>query len=452
MEYTKKLIYQSNYWYNDGLSKAGIRDTSGAITSLRRSLQYNRENIAARNLLGLVYYARGEVAEALVEWIISKNFKNYENIANYYIKKVQETPSELESMNNAIKKYNQCLSYCEQGGEDLALIQLKKIVIAHPSFLKAQLLLALLYMQTEQYPKARQVLRKAHKMDTTNEMTLRYMHELSQLNSKKLARLKEDKEQTVTYNLGNETIIQPAAAVVKDNGPLATIINILIGIAVGAAVVWFLVVPATNQAQSEKLNNEVVKYSDQIAAKNAELSALKKELEGYRASSEQTAEAQATAEATRASYEALITLNDHWNSSDYSNETMAQELLQIKRESLSEAGAALYDEIHDDIVPKVCERRYQSGMKSYEVKNYDNAIESLELVVSLDEGYENGNALFTLAKIYEESGRADDAKASYERVVELYPDSDIAEEAKSALSSHNTGEAGTDPDGTEGEE
>ena len=54
MEYTQKLVYQSNYWYNDGLKRARIRDMSGAVTSLKKSLQYNREYIAARHLLGLV--------------------------------------------------------------------------------------------------------------------------------------------------------------------------------------------------------------------------------------------------------------------------------------------------------------------------------------------------------------------------------------------------------------
>ena len=65
MDYTKKIMYQSNSWYNDGLRKAQVRDMSGAIVSLQQSLQYNRENIAARNLLGLVYYGIGEVSEAL---------------------------------------------------------------------------------------------------------------------------------------------------------------------------------------------------------------------------------------------------------------------------------------------------------------------------------------------------------------------------------------------------
>ena len=126
MDYATKLVYQSNYWYNDGLKKANIRDLSGAIVSLRRSLQYNRSNIAARNLLGLVYYGRGDVAEALVEWILSKNFQSHDNIANYYIQKTRENTAELETINQAVKKYNQALSYAKQNGEDLAIIQLKK--------------------------------------------------------------------------------------------------------------------------------------------------------------------------------------------------------------------------------------------------------------------------------------------------------------------------------------
>ena len=148
MNYTEKILHQSNYWYNDGLRKAQIRDMSGAITSLRKSLQYNRANIDARNLLGLVYYGRGEVAEGLVEWIISKNLKPKDNLADRFIDEVQKSAKKLEQINQAVKKYNQCLIYCEQQGEDLAIIQLKKVIAAHPTFLKAYQLLALLYLHT----------------------------------------------------------------------------------------------------------------------------------------------------------------------------------------------------------------------------------------------------------------------------------------------------------------
>ena len=128
MEYTKRYVYQSNYWYNDGLRKAKIRDMSGAIMSLRKSLQFNRENIAARNLLGLVYYGIGEVPEALVEWIISKNIKPDNNIATEYIQKLQAEPAKLDVINQTIKKYNIALKCCREGNEDVAAIQLKKIL------------------------------------------------------------------------------------------------------------------------------------------------------------------------------------------------------------------------------------------------------------------------------------------------------------------------------------
>ena len=60
----------SNAYYNDALEKAGVRDLSGAIESLKISLRFNKLNIDARNLLGLIYYEMGEVVTALTEWVI----------------------------------------------------------------------------------------------------------------------------------------------------------------------------------------------------------------------------------------------------------------------------------------------------------------------------------------------------------------------------------------------
>ena len=44
------------------------------------------------------------MVEALVEWILSKNFQSNDNIANYFIKKVQEVPGELEQVNQAVMR------------------------------------------------------------------------------------------------------------------------------------------------------------------------------------------------------------------------------------------------------------------------------------------------------------------------------------------------------------
>lgn len=90
----------------------------------------------------------------------------------------------LEQINQAVKKYNQCLIYCEQQ-EKIWRSSAEKVIAAHPTFLKAYQLLALLYLHTAQYTKARQILKTARKLDTTNDITLRYMHELSLIGGQK---------------------------------------------------------------------------------------------------------------------------------------------------------------------------------------------------------------------------------------------------------------------------
>lgn len=435
MEYTKRFLYQSNQWYNDGLKKANIHDLSGAIISLKKSLQYNRDNIAARNLLGLVYYGRGEVAEALVEWIISKNMKSHENIANYYIKKVQETPSELEMIDQAIRKFNQCLTYCQQEGEDLAVIQLKKVVADHPTFLKAYQLLALLYLQTEQYAKARQVLRKAHRIDTTNEFTLRYMHELTSLHKKRSESLRENKEQSVSYNLGNETIIQPISATLKDNAMLLTFLNIVIGIFVGAAVVWFLIVPAVHSNQAVKTNKEIIAYSDQLASKKNEIRILENELAEYRATNEETVAAKQKAESTQAAYDALIAVMASYATPNYDVAQMVESLLALNTEPFGTVATEQYNAIKADVFGKQCEKLYKSAQASNRAANYKTAIEALEQVIRMDEKYEDGQALLLLANVYNGNGDGEKAQETYNRIIELFPEQDVAKEAVAALNS-----------------
>ena len=76
----KQIVALSNLYYNRGLEKAQIRDLSGAITCLQRSLRMYKYNIHARNLLGLVYFETGEVVAALSEWVISKNMQPENNL------------------------------------------------------------------------------------------------------------------------------------------------------------------------------------------------------------------------------------------------------------------------------------------------------------------------------------------------------------------------------------
>lgn len=446
MNYTKKILYQSNYWYNDGLRKAQIRDMSGAILSLRRSLQYNRENIAARNLLGLVYYGVGEVAEALVEWIISKNFRPRDNIANEYIKRVQSAANELETINQAVKKYNQCLAYCQQNGEDLAVIQLKQVIASHPTFLKAYQLLGLLYLHTGQYSKARQVLRTARKLDTTNEMTLRYLHELTKQRGRR-GKKEKKRDDAVEYSLGNETIIQPRYSAVKEMTGRFAVANLFIGAVIGAAIIWFLVAPAVNQSRSERLNDQMREYSAQINSLEAQISAQTRTLDEYRAAGENSESEAQQAAARSESYENLLNIQTQHDSWEYNDTETAQALLTtVQRDLLGTNGQACYDALAEEVFESACYDLFPTGEYYLQTGSYQDAVSTLSLVVRMDESFYDGEALLRLAQAYQGSGDTANATTYFDRVIELFPDSDFAVDAQDGLNTIN-GTAAADESG-----
>ena len=147
----KRIIRISNLLYNEGLEKATVRDLSGAIVCLKRSLKFNKENIAARNLLGLVYFETGEVVAALSEWVISKNMNEPGIMRQTCILQDFRRKNKLDAINQTIRKYNQALLYCRQDNEDMAIIQLKKVLAQNPKLIKAYHLLSLLYLKRQEY-------------------------------------------------------------------------------------------------------------------------------------------------------------------------------------------------------------------------------------------------------------------------------------------------------------
>lgn len=255
----RRMLRLSNAYYNEGLEKAKVRDLSGAIVSLRQSLKINKRNTDARNLLGLVYFEMGEVIDALSQWIISRSFQSQDNLADDYIEAVQKNPARLETINTTIRKYNQSLVYCGQGSYDLAIIQLKKVLSINMNLLKGHQLLALLYMKNRNYGKARAELKRVLAIDSTNTKALLYMKELDAVAGKPSSKEPENKSKnkamsvnkdSIAYTVGNETIIQPAG--VRDNFGLHSVINVLIGLAIGAAVMWFLVFPAQQKMTNDE--------------------------------------------------------------------------------------------------------------------------------------------------------------------------------------------------------
>ena len=60
----------------------------------------------------------------------------------------------------------------------------------------------------------------------------------------------------------------------------------------------------------------------------------------------------------------------------------------------------------------------------------NEAIENLKKAVDLDETYQNGAALYYLAQAYRKNNDLESAKPYYQKVIELYPDTERAANAK----------------------
>ena len=278
----RKCFSLSNMYYNLGLDKAEIRDLSGAIDMLRRSLKFNKYNIHARNLLGLVYFETGEAVAALSEWIISKNIMPENNVATEYIATLQAEQAKLDMINQTIKKYNSALKCCRENNEDVAAIQLRKILNQNPKLIKGYHLLALIYIHKGEYEKARKILKKAAKIDKTNSTTLRFLKEVdfqtgtqTSLEPRRFGRRERTEEQREDERervVSGDTVIIPPTF--RETSTAATMLNIGIGLVLGALVVWFLIGPANTQRINRQADEKVVEYSGKMASQEAQLNQL----------------------------------------------------------------------------------------------------------------------------------------------------------------------------------
>ena len=233
-----------------------------------------------------------------------------------------------------------------------------------------------------------------------------------------------------------------------------TVVNILIGMVVGAAVVWFLIAPAVNQTKSSTKNRNVIALSEQIASQKTQIQTLKDELEGYRNSSDEVESAKQTAASTQDSYDALVKVYQQYYGGTTSNADMADTLLGLNRDSLGEEGQKIYDSISGSVFPRVCVSLYSTAQYEVQSGNYDDAISDLEKIQKMDDSYSDGGVYKLLGDAYAGKGDKDNAKSNYEKAATDYPGTQAAYSAQSALDamgSDGTSENTSGGTGTQGQ-
>ena len=304
----KKAQNTSNYYYNIGYDRASARDLSGAIESLLQALRYNKRNVPARNLLGLIYYEMGEAVQAMSEWVMSINYQQENNLATKYLKELKKDPARLESVDQLARKFNMAIQYAHSEDYDLSILQLKSALSDNPHFVKGYLLLALLYIGTDNYEKARVTLRRVLKIDKANSLAVHYLREMGDTEENIIEMRKQNvdndglldddylEEIVVTEdgrapkkiekkNLFQEIKAKKDTSVVR-TGQFGQVslakysgLYMLLGLGFGVLLFSFFILPG----QKKKLrveNEQLIKtYSEELAGKNSTINSLSAEVD-----------------------------------------------------------------------------------------------------------------------------------------------------------------------------
>ncbi|MCR5100011.1 MAG: tetratricopeptide repeat protein [Butyrivibrio sp.] len=444
----KRIMALSNRYYNEGLEKAEVRDLTGSIESLRQSLKFNKNNIDARNLLGLVYYETGEVVAALSEWVISKNLRSDDNLADKYMDMIKNDPSTLDTFNQTIKKYNISLNYCHQDGLDLAVIQLKKVLSMNPGFIRAHLLLSLLYLNNGNYAKARTEAQKCLKLDTGNTMAKRYFKEAEAMldpgeikKEEKPAVKAPQSGDVIRYQSGNETIIQP----VRSGGIKGSfsIWGIVVGIILGIAASCFLILPARIQAINNSNQKKIISISEESDSKSAKINEYSEQVESLQAQVTELENQINSFEGSNAETDAMDSLMSAVNEYllDSENiEGIASELEKIdvtllEDNAISSEFSKLYNSFMTIVGADLSSQYYTLGYQAYKDDDYQNAINYLTRAYSYDST--NVDALFNLGNAYFDNGDTEQAKEIYDKVITDFPDTQSASGAEVKLAEIN---------------
>lgn len=442
----KRILAVSNMYYNEGLEKAGVRDLTGAVSSLRQSLKFNKNNVEARNLLGLVFFEMGEVVAALSEWVISKNLRPQKNIADDYIDMIQNNATRLDTINQTIKKYNQALVYCNQGSKDLAIIQLKKVLSLNPRFIRAHQLLALLYIDSEQWERAKRELDKCCKIDINDTQTLRYLKEVEtmlSLDEQGRGAQKKKNENAVRYQSDNEIIIQPRNFKEPKNTSLSTLFNVGIGLVLGVAAMFFLILPAAVGRERAKAQEEIRAIGDEMDVKTATIATMQQtidEMTGENSRLHEELDAYVGTDGTLRTIDILLQgASEYLESADaaatevYLDEAYAN---VDDMNGMSEPFRRLYNNLLMKIGPELSTVYFTSGNAAYNDEDYETAIADLTKAVNYDET--NGDALFTLGNAYRRAGKKVEAIEVYERVIERFPGTQRASRAQNYINELNS--------------
>ncbi len=390
----KRIMRLSNAWYNEALRFAAERNLTAARNCLLRSLRFNKENIGARNLIGLIYYETGHVVEALNQWNISQTMQPVVNPATRYLGEFSQDPHVLEKVRQSVSKYNTAVNFAQQNNEDLAVIQLNKAVSMNSHMVDAFKLLGLIHIKRKEYGKARRFLRRAYQIDNGDPDTILYLREAKAQYTKAVSELKQ---QSLFFRLRYAWNAKRAKAYEEfdETGfkkAVPRILYVLAGMLFGFLAAVFLVMPARQRLwENDYHDRELHLYQTLSIPKVTEVP-------------------------TPAPTPSITPVPENFADMVLGNGDVFGSISAL---AVPEGANA--------------ESIFNQGTAAWETQDYNTCKTCMQQVLVLQDATRDTatymNALYYLGRCYEETAESDKALVVYTKIKELYPGTSMEETA-----------------------
>lgn len=430
MKYDITLERIANCYYNLGLERARLRDLSGAADLLKKALLFNKYHRDARNLLGLIFFECGETADALVQWVISMNLNPENNPADHYLEQIQRRPAILNICSDNVKRYNQALDYAQNNNEDLAVMQLNQVIEDSPNYIKAHILLALLYMKRSDWIKAGRSLFKVLKIDRNNPKALVLMDEVKHNTGRKEAEQKRLQNLFSHRKMIDDDVVVPQE--VKEISPWTVVGYILAGMFLALLSFYLLIMPARVRALNAENNKELINYTSKLDLSNSTYYELNDRYQALQQQFKQVSDALEAYQNQNASfmgqYQTMNQIDLALSGEDY--DTAAKLYLGLDRDSITDTGMLeRFQDIKGIMEGRVYQQLADQGTTLWNSSRKDEAAQKYLLSIQLRQEPEN---MYLLARLYQSMGRQEEANQLFDRIVGEHPASKYAEKARNA--------------------
>ena len=420
-------------FYNRALIKARSFEFYEAITLLENSIKFDKKNIQARNLLGLLYYEVGRVGDALKQWILSQKMSKKNNLASYYLKRSQEEAEFFQYHDDAVNLYNKAIFCIDDGDKEKALEYLHEATTINPKFIEAMNLISLIYISRKE--NALPYIQKVLSIDKTNKIALHYEKFLRPTAKQESKKTVQNKQQ------------EPPRSPVKHPHPyeppkrriisFVHFLTFFIGAASVAAGFYLLIMPGMLEDAEISLETLRLDFSQTIELSNDNLSSKAGRIE----------ELQEENETLRSS------LNDLEQRIEiYENAHILQNARDLNQAGDVEAAATILlnldmNRISPDMRQEASALRsatfasatmsfYNRGRDYFNAGNYNEARNNLEqsLQFSSPGQTHRDDVIYFLGRIFEIFGQYEQALESFNRILSEHPNSNMENLTQAAIS------------------